>query len=106
MSFSRRVHSLEILDCESSSTPHVPRLCKMRIPVRQMSGKVTVLEATPDMTVSEFKKQLRGLMAYVGLVERLAFLEKGHSFFKGFFCFFLGLGYRFRFRIWRIMAIF
>ena len=28
--------------------------------MRQMSGKVVVLEATPDTTVREFKKQLEG----------------------------------------------
>ena len=33
----------------------------MRIPVRQMSGKVAVLEVVPEMTVQEFKQQLRGL---------------------------------------------
>ena len=31
-----------------------------RVPVRQMSGKVVVLEVTPDTTVREFKKQLEG----------------------------------------------
>ena len=31
-----------------------------RVPVRQMSGKVVVLEATPTTTVREFKKQLEG----------------------------------------------
>ena len=30
------------------------------MPVRQMSGKVVVLEVTPDTTVREFKKQLEG----------------------------------------------
>ena len=31
-----------------------------RVPVRQISGKVVVLEATPTTTVREFKKQLEG----------------------------------------------
>ena len=32
----------------------------LRIPVRQMSGKVVVLEVTPGTTLREFKKQLEG----------------------------------------------
>ena len=32
----------------------------MRVPVRQMSGKVVVLEVTPDTTIRQFKKLLEG----------------------------------------------
>ena len=32
----------------------------MKIPVRQMSGKIVVLEVTDDTTLCQFKEQLRG----------------------------------------------